>query len=58
MQVTCVALQPLGLTMSATSRFPFIPYLFACLLGLLALGGFWYDLGKPVILPDAATADA
>ena len=37
MQVTCVALQPLGLTMSATSRFPFVPYLFACLLGLLAV---------------------
>ncbi|MEN5044611.1 beta (1-6) glucans synthase [Pseudomonas koreensis] len=55
MQVTCVALQPLGLTMSATSRFPFVPYLFACLLGLFALGGFWYGLGKPVILPDAAT---
>lgn len=55
MQVTCVALQPLGLTMSATSRFPFLPYLFACLLGLLALGGFWYGLGQPVILPDAAT---
>ncbi len=55
MQVTCVALQPLGLTMSATYRFPFLPYLFACLLGLLALGGFWYGLGQPVILPDAAT---
>ncbi|WP_434768191.1 beta (1-6) glucans synthase [Pseudomonas triticicola] len=55
MRVTCVALQPLGLTMSATSRFPFLPYLFACLLGLLALGGFWYGLGQPVILPDAAT---
>ncbi|WP_236193760.1 glycoside hydrolase family 17 protein [Pseudomonas glycinae] len=55
MQVTCVALQPLGLTMSATSRFPFLPYLFACLLGLFALCGFWYGLGKPVILPDVAT---
>ena len=55
MQVTCVALQPLGLTMSATSRFPFLPYLFACLLGLFALSGFWYGLGQPVILPDAAT---
>ena len=55
MQVTCVALQPLGLTMSATSRLPFLPYLFACLLGLLALGGFWYGLGQPEILPDAAT---
>lgn len=55
MQVTCVALQPLGLTMSATSRFPFLPYVFACLLGLFALCGFWYGLGKPVILPDVAT---
>lgn len=55
MQVTCVALQPLGLTMSASSRFPFLPYLFACLLGLFALCGFWYGLGKPVILPDVAT---
>ncbi|WP_248806838.1 beta (1-6) glucans synthase [Pseudomonas sp. MWU13-2100] len=41
--------------MSATARFPLQPYLFACLLGLLALGGFWYGLGQPVILPDAAT---
>ncbi|WP_339507566.1 glycoside hydrolase family 17 protein [Pseudomonas sp. RL_35y_Pfl2_P42] len=56
MQVTCVALQPHGLTMFATSRFAFLPYLFACLLGLFALCGFWYGLGKPVILPDAATA--
>lgn len=55
MQVTCVALQPLGLTMTATSRFPFLPYLFACLLGVFALGGFWYGLGQAVILPDAAT---
>ncbi|WP_409317267.1 beta (1-6) glucans synthase [Pseudomonas sp. KCJK9016] len=55
MQVTCVALQPLGLTMSATSRFPLFPYLFACLLGLFALCGFWYGLGKPVILPDVTT---
>ncbi|WP_191485193.1 beta (1-6) glucans synthase [Pseudomonas sp. FEN] len=41
--------------MSATPRFPLRPYVFACLLGLLALGGFWYGLGQPVILPDAAT---
>ncbi|KIH84438.1 glycosyl hydrolase family 17 protein [Pseudomonas batumici] len=41
--------------MSATVRFPILAYLFACLLGLLALGGFWYGLGQPVILPDAAT---
>lgn len=55
MQVTCVALQPLGPTMTATSRFPFLPYLFACLLGLFALAGFWFGLGQAVILPDAAT---
>ncbi|WP_219061566.1 glycosyl hydrolase family 17 protein [Pseudomonas sp. UMAB-08] len=41
--------------MPAISRFPVAPYLFACLLGLFALCGFWYGLGKPVILPDAAT---
>jgi hypothetical protein len=45
---------PDGLIMPATSRFPF--YLFACLLGLFALCGFWYGLGKPVILPDVASA--
>ncbi len=31
-------------------------YLFACLIGLLGLGGLWYGLGKPVHLPDAANA--
>jgi len=41
--------------MPAISRFPVAPYLFACLLALLALCGFWYEMGKPVILPDAAT---
>ncbi len=54
-RVICAALFPYGPTMSATARFPLQPYLFACLLGLLALGGFWYGLGQPVILPDAAT---
>src|SRR5690606_1616797 len=44
LQVTCAALLPDGLTMPATSRFPFFAYLFACLLGLFALGGFWYGL--------------
>lgn len=34
----------------------FFAYLFACLLGLFALCGFWYGLGKPVILPDVASA--
>mgnify|MGYP006193436177 CR=1 FL=1 len=42
--------------MPLTARFPLLPYLFACLLGLLALGGLWYGLGKPVVLPDAASA--
>ena len=32
-----------------------MPYLFACLLGLFAVAGFWYGIGQPVILPDAAT---
>ena len=41
--------------MSATARFPVLPYLFACLLGLFAVAGFWYGIGQPVILPDAAT---
>src|SRR5450830_2058196 len=54
-RVTCAALFPYGLTMSATTRFPLLPFLFASLLGLLALCGFWYGLGQPVILPDAAT---
>ncbi|MCE6982887.1 beta (1-6) glucans synthase, partial [Pseudomonas frederiksbergensis] len=42
--------------MSSTARFPLLPYLFACLLGLFALGGLWYGLGKPVVLPEAASA--
>ncbi len=42
--------------MPATSRSALLPYLFACVLGLLALAGFWYGLGKPVVLPDAASA--
>ena len=46
---------PYGLTMSATARFPVLPYLLACLLGVFAIAGFWYGLGQPVILPDAAT---
>ncbi|VFB19729.1 glycoside hydrolase family protein [Pseudomonas fragi] len=32
-----------------------LPYLLACLLGAFAIAGFWYGLGQPVILPDAAT---
>ncbi|QBF27964.1 beta (1-6) glucans synthase [Pseudomonas tructae] len=42
--------------MLSTARFPLLPYLFACLLGLFALGGLWYGLGKPVVLADAASA--
>ena len=42
-------------TMPATARFPALPYFFALILGLLALVGYWYGLGQPVILPDAAT---
>lgn len=41
--------------MPATSRFPAAPYLFACLLGLLALFGLWFGIGQPVELADAAT---
>ena len=56
MQVRCAALLLYGLPMSATARFPALPYLFACLLSLFAVAGFWYGLGQPVLLPDAATA--
>ncbi|WP_297841952.1 glycosyl hydrolase family 17 protein [Pseudomonas sp.] len=41
--------------MPATSRFPVTPYLLACLFAVVAMCVFWYGLGKPVILPDAAT---
>lgn len=41
--------------MPATSRSVFALYFLACLLALFGLCGFWYGLGKPVILPDAAT---
>lgn len=44
-----------GSIMAATSRSPFVLYLFSCLLALVALCGYWYGLGKPVVLPDAAT---
>ncbi|WP_312391631.1 beta (1-6) glucans synthase [Pseudomonas sp.] len=30
-------------------------FLFACLLALAGLGALWYGLGKPVLLPDAAS---
>ena len=41
--------------MPAIERFPALPYFFASLLAVLAITGFWYGLGQPVILPDAAT---
>ena len=41
--------------MPQSSRFPLLPYLLALLLALIALGGLWYGLGRPVALPDAAT---
>lgn len=41
--------------MSVTSRSPFFLYLFSCVIALSGLCGYWYWLGKPVILPDAAT---
>ncbi len=50
------ALFPHGLTMSSNARFPVLPYLFACVIGLLGLGALWYGLGKPVVLPDVASA--
>ncbi|WLI08522.1 glycosyl hydrolase family 17 protein [Pseudomonas sp. FP597] len=42
--------------MPATARFPALPYCFALILGLLALAGYWYTLGRPVVLPDVASA--
>ncbi|NBF08273.1 beta (1-6) glucans synthase [Pseudomonas sp. Fl4BN1] len=42
--------------MPATARFPALAYLSSCLLGLLALCGYWYGLGQPVHLPDVASA--
>ena len=40
--------------MPVSSRFA-LPYLFASLLALVALGGLWYAIGQPVTLADAAT---
>jgi len=42
--------------MPATARFPALPYFCALLLGLLALIGYWYGLGRSVVLPDVASA--
>ena len=44
-----------GAIMSPTARSALLPYLFACLLAFLALCAFWYALGRPIILPDAAS---
>ncbi|CAD5109288.1 glycoside hydrolase family 17 protein [Zestomonas carbonaria] len=41
--------------MTDSTRFPIPAYFLACLLAVLALAGLWYGLGRPVILPDAAT---
>jgi exo-beta-1,3-glucanase (GH17 family) len=41
--------------MPATSRSPAVAYLFSCLIALIALLGYWYSLGKPVLLADATT---
>ena len=41
--------------MSQNARFPALPYLLSFLVAVVALAGLWYGLGKPVILPDAAT---
>ena len=35
--------------MPQSSRFPLLPYLLSLLLALIALGGLWYGLGKPVV---------
>lgn len=42
--------------MPANARFPALPYFLALLLGLLAMVGYWYGLGRPVMLPDVASA--
>ncbi|WP_263145521.1 beta (1-6) glucans synthase [Pseudomonas sp. RIT-PI-AD] len=41
--------------MTSSARFPVFPYCLALLFAVLALAGLWYGLGKPVVLPDAAT---
>ncbi|MDT4805250.1 hypothetical protein FQZ97_380530 [compost metagenome] len=42
--------------MPHAQRFPALPYCLALLLALLAMAGAWYWLGRPVVLPDAASA--
>lgn len=43
-------------TMPANARFPALPYFLALILGFLVLAGYWYGLGRPVVLPDVASA--
>ncbi len=43
-------------TMPAIARFPALPYVLALLLSVLALVGYWYGLGRSVVLPDVASA--
>lgn len=42
--------------MPAIARFPALPYVLALLLSVLALVGYWYGLGRSVVLPDVASA--
>ncbi|MGX5219993.1 glycoside hydrolase family 17 protein [Pseudomonas segetis] len=42
--------------MPAIQRFSLLAYLLSTLLGLILLTGLWYGLGKPVQLPDVASA--
>lgn len=44
-----------GAIMSPTVRSALLPYLLACLIALAALCAFWYALGRPVTLADAAS---
>lgn len=51
----CRLLHHFGPIMPATLRSSVALYSLACLIAFLALCGYWYGLGKPVVLPDAAT---
>jgi exo-beta-1,3-glucanase (GH17 family) len=55
MRLRCATLIHHGPPMSSAPRFPLLPYLLACLVSLLALASLWWGLGKPAILPDAAS---
>ncbi|WP_447595572.1 glycoside hydrolase family 17 protein [Aquipseudomonas campi] len=41
--------------MTQRSPFPVLPYLLALLFACAALIALWYGIGRPVVLPDAAT---